>query len=175
MIINDYLYLYDPKKCKKFIIKDGINTDFFLIEKNNGIINEIKFHVISKKKVLLSIGKSISLIKNLDHYQNLICITLPDIPDTNPYKREFQKLRILIIGAFSKLAQIIHLPEVNEIDKWNSMSASLLDTVSNTVVWYRSKQTIEQSEDRSDKFLSLFEFFKLDIKKINYALDYLYL
>jgi hypothetical protein len=81
----------------------------------------------------------------------------------------------LIIGAFSKLAQIIHLPEVNEIDKWNSMSASLLDTVSNTVVWYRSKQTIEQSEDRSDKFLSLFEFFKLDIKKINYALDYLYL
>lgn len=174
-IINHYLNIYDFKKCKKLIVKDGINTDLFFVEKDNAVINEIRFHAKTKKKEIISIGKSISIIKNLDHYQNLICINLPQIADNNPYKRELQKMRILIIGAFSKFSKIMSLSQVNLIEKWNNISAILLNIVSGMMVSYRSNQGFENSEGTRDQYPFLFEFFELDIKKISHALDYLYL
>ena len=175
IILNYYLYLYDFEKCKKFIIKDGINTDLFIVEKDNSVIKEIKFHVKTKKKEVITIGKSISLMKNLDHYQNLICINLPEILDNNPYKRELQKLRILIIAAFSKFSKIVSLSQANIIEKWNDKSTILLTVVSNLMVSYSSRESLDSKDITGNTYKSLYEFFELDIKKIDEALNFLYI
>lgn len=174
LIINKYLYLYDLKSCQKFITNDGITTDFFLVKEVNGIINQIKFQVTRKKREILSIGKSISILKNLDYYQNFICINLPQIPDNNPYKLEFQKLRILIIGAFSKLSRIITSSQNDVVEKWNKISDILLSIVSNSVLSYRANQNSKNSQEKKGQYLSLFEFLELDMKKIENALDCMY-
>lgn len=175
LIIKEYLYQYDLKDCRKFIINDGITTDYFLVEEVNGIINQLKFQVSRKKKEILAIGKSISILKNLDYYQYFICVNLPQIADNNPYKLEFQKLRILIIGAFSKLSKIITLSQDNLVEKWNKTSEILLGVVSNAVLSYRSNQSLKNVQEKKGQYLPLFEFLELDIKKIENALDCIYM
>ncbi|HET9773867.1 MAG TPA: hypothetical protein VFP25_02680 [Nitrososphaeraceae archaeon] len=175
LILNNCLYKYDIKNCYKLIIKDGIASDFFLIGKYANIFDAIEFHTVSLRKTIPSIGESISIIKNLDYYQDLICKTIPNLADNNPLKIILQKLRILIIGAFSKLSRLICCLDKNGIEQWNKISGSLLEIVSTTIVSYRSNNGLENHQSALDKATSFFIFFGLDLERIDDALKDLYL
>lgn len=175
LILDNCLYKYDIKKCYKLIIKDGIASDFFLIGKYANIFDAIEFHTVSLRKTIPSIGESISIIKNLDYYQDLICKTIPNLADNNPLKIILQKLRILIIGAFSRLSKLICCLDKNGIEQWNKISGSLLEIVSTTIVSYRSNNGLENHQSALDKATSFFIFFGLDLQRIDDALKDLYL
>jgi hypothetical protein len=175
LILDNCLYKYDIKNCYKLIIKDGIASDFFLIGKYANIFDAIEFHTVSLRKTIPSIGESISIIKNLDYYQDLICKTIPNLADNNPLKIILQKLRILIIGAFSKLSRLICCLDKNGIEQWNKISGSLLEIVSTTIVSYRSNNGLENHQSALDKATSFFIFFGLDLERIDDALKDLYL
>lgn len=175
LILDNCLYKYDIKKCYKLIIKDGIASDFFLIGKYANIFDAIEFHTVSLRKTIPSIGESISIIKNLDYYQELICKTIPNLADNNPLKIILQKLRILIIGAFSRLSKLICCLDKNGIEQWNKISGSLLEIVSTTIVSYRSNNGLENHQSALDKATSFFIFFGLDLQRIDDALKDLYL
>jgi len=121
------------------------------------------------------IGESISIIKNLDYYQDLICKTIPNLADNNPLKIILQKLRILMIGAFSKLSRLICCLDKKGIEDWNKISGSLLEIVSTTIVSYRSNNVLENHQSALDKATSFFIFFELDLERIDDALKDLYL
>lgn len=175
LILNNCLYKYDIKNCYKLIIKDGIASDFFLIGKYANIFDAIEFHTVLLRKTIPSIGESISIIKNLDYYQDLICKTIPNLADNNPLKIILQKLRILIIGAFSKLSRLICCLDKKGIEDWNKISGSLLEIVSTTIVSYRSNNGLENHQSALDKATSFFIFFGLDLERIDDALKDLYL
>jgi hypothetical protein len=175
LILDNCLYKYDIKKCYKLIIKDGIASDFFLIGKYANIFDAIEFRTVSLRKTIPSIGESISIIKNLDYYQDLICKTIPNLADNNPLKIILQKLRILIIGAFSRLSKLICCLDKNGIEQWNKISGSLLEIVSTTIVSYRSNNGLENHQSALDKATSFFIFFGLDLQRIDDALKDLYL
>lgn len=175
LILNNCLYKYDIKNCYKLIIKDGIASDFFLIGKYANIFDAIEFHTVLLRKTIPSIGESISIIKNLDYYQDLICRTIPNLADNNPLKIILQKLRILIIGAFSKLSRLICCLDKKGIEDWNKISGSLLEIVSTTIVSYRSNNGLENHQSALDKATSFFIFFGLDLERIDDALKDLYL
>lgn len=175
LILNNCLYKYDIKNCYKLIIKDGIASDFFLIGKYANIFDAIEFHTVLLRKTIPSIGESISIIKNLDYYQDLICKTIPNLADNNSLKIILQKLRILIIGAFSKLSRLICCLDKKGIEDWNKISGSLLEIVSTTIVSYRSNNGLENHQSALDKATSFFIFFGLDIERIDDALKDLYL
>lgn len=175
LILNNCLYKYDIKNCYKLIIKDGIASDFFLIGKYANIFDAIEFHTVLLRKTIPSIGESISIIKNLDYYQDLICKTIPNLADNNPLKIILQKLRVLIIGAFSKLSRLICCLDKKGIEDWNNISGSLLEIVSTTIVSYRSNNGLENHQSALDKATSFFIFFGLDLERIDDALKDLYL
>ena len=175
LILNNCLYKYDIKNCYKLIIKDGIASDFFLIGKYANIFDAIEFHTVLLRKTIPSIGESISIIKNLDYYQDLICRTIPNLADNNPLKIILQKLRILIIGAFSKLSRLICCLDKKGIEDWNKISGSLLEIVSTIIVSYRSNNGLENHQSTLDKATSFFIFFALDLERIDDALKDLYL
>lgn len=175
LILNNCLYKYDIKNCYKLIIKDGIASDFFLIGKYANIFDAIEFHTVLLRKTIPSIGESISIIKNLDYYQDLICRTIPNLADNNPLKIILQKLRILIIGAFSKLSRLICCLDKKGIEDWNKISGSLLEIVSTIIVSYRSNNGLENHQSALDKATSFFIFFGLDLERIDDALKDLYL
>ncbi|MGB9168490.1 MAG: hypothetical protein WCB31_06150 [Nitrososphaeraceae archaeon] len=175
LILDNCLYKYDIKKCYKLIIKDGIASDFFQVGKYANIFDAIEFHTLSLRKTIPSIGESISIIKNLDYYQDLICKTIPHLADNNPLKIILQKLRILIIGAFSKLSRLICCLDKNGIEQWNKISRSLLEIVSTTIVSYRSNNGLENHQSALDKATSFFIFFGLDLERIDEELKDLYL
>ena len=175
LILNNCLYKYDIKNCYKLIIKDGIASDFFLIGKYANIFGAIEFHTVLLRKTIPSIGESISIIKNLDYYQDLICRTIPNLADNNPLKFILQKLRILIIGAFSKLSRLICCLDKKGIEDWNKISGSLLEIVSTIIVSYRSNNGLENHQSALDKATSFFIFFGLDLERIDDALKDLYL
>jgi len=175
LILDNCLYKYDIKNCYKLIIKDGIASDFFLVGKYANIFDAIEFHTVSLRKTIPSIGESISIIKNLDYYQDLICKTIPYLADNNPLKIILQKLRILIIGAFSKLSRLICCLDKNGIEQWNKISGSLLEVVSTTIISYRSNNLVDNHQSALDKATSFFIFFGLDLERIDEELKDLYL
>lgn len=175
LILNNCLYKYDIKNCYKLIIKDGIASDFFLIGKYANIFDAFEFHTVLLRKTIPSIGESISIIKNLDYYQDLICKSIPNLADNNPLKIILQKLRILIIGAFSKLSRLICCLDKKGIEDWNKISGSLLEIVSTTIVSYRSNNVLKNHQSALDKATSFFIFFGLDLERIDDALKDLYL
>jgi hypothetical protein len=84
-------------------------------------------------------------------------------------------LRILIIGAFSKLSRIITSSQNDVVEKWNKISDILLNIVSNSVLSYRANQNSKNSQEKKIQYPSLFEFFELDMKKIENALNCMYM
>ena len=174
LIINNCLHKFDVNKCHKLTIKDGITTDLFLLPKYADIFDQIEFDSSSMRKNIPSIGYSLSIIKNLDYYQDLICKMIPSLLDSNPLKIALQKLRFLIMAAFSKLSRLIIYMNKNGIDEWNKISKYLLEIVSSTIVSYRSNNQFEDDQlllDKSD----LFKFFDLDVNRINNILKDFYL
>lgn len=168
-------YLLSSNQCKKFLIKDGITSSYFEIERNPGFFTEIRLEVISLKNRYPQIGESLSILKNFDHYQYLICTLIPNIADTNPYKKLLQKIRFIIIFSFAKFLELLNDKKFDEIDYWNFLSKKLLEKVAEMVNYFRQGTKFEEILNEIKLDDELFHYLNIDKEIINEALDQFYL
>jgi hypothetical protein len=117
----------------------------------------------------------LSILKNFDYYQYVICTLIPNIADTNPFKKVLQKIRFMIIFSFTKFFQLLDSNNFNQIEYWNFLSKKFLELVAETVNYFR--QGAKFGEVLNDFKLDdeLFIYFKLDREKIDKVLDQFYL
>jgi len=64
-------------------------------------------NVPALKEKISGLGISITLIKNLDEYQFLICNYIPNLSDQNVFKLKFQKIRLLIFLFVNKFTSAL--------------------------------------------------------------------
>lgn len=157
------------------MIKDGITSSYFEIETNPGFFTKTRYDIIFLKNTFQNIGESLSILKNFDYYQYLICKMLPEIADTNPFKKVFQRIRFVIICSFTKFISLLETKDYVTITKWNILSKKNLELVAEMVNSYR--QGIEFSNiSNGFKFEDeICIFFNLNIDKIDEELNRYYL
>lgn len=157
------------------MIKDGITSSYFEIETNPGFFTKTRYDIIFLKNTFRNIGESMSILKNFDYYQYLICKLLPEIADTNPFKKVFQKIRFVIICSFAKFISLLDTKDYVTITKWNILSKKNLELVAEMVNSYR--QGIDFSNiSNGFKFEDeICIFFNLNIDKIDEELNRYYL
>ena len=172
-LINKYLLSYT--NCKKFLVKDGITSSYFEIERNPGFFTKTRLEVISLKNRYPQIRVSLSILKNFDHYQYLICTLIPNIADTDPFKKILQKLRFMIICSFTKFIQLLISNNFQQFEYWNVLSKKLLEIVAETVTYFRQGTKFNEILNDFKLDEELLSYLKLDIENIDKVLDQFYL
>lgn len=136
---------------------------------------------------LASIGRTSTLAKNLDEYQYIVCSEIRSISDINPYKRELQKYRVLIIASFTKLIDILtSLRSDRNLQQWNRFAQILLTQVSETLVKLRFNQKRYDgtnsklmrceriSQTNRSQMKPVFEFFGVPEEEVDSLLESIY-
>lgn len=99
--------LSDSKPCKKHLEFDGISSNRFVLKDQSGkLLLSIK-NVPTLKSKIISLGNSITIVKNFDEYQYLLCSHVPTLNDQSIWKFKFQKIRILIYLYIGKLTKLL--------------------------------------------------------------------
>jgi hypothetical protein len=168
-------FLFSSNQCKKFIVKDGITSSYFEIERNPGFFTKTRLEVISIKKKHQQIGESLSILKNFDHYQYLICTLIPNIADTDPFKKVLQKIRFMIISSITKFIHLLNSNNFQQFEYWNFISKKLLKVVAETVNYFRQGTKFDEILNDIKLDEELFVYLNLDIEKIDKSLDQFYL
>lgn len=150
LIIND-------RKCQRLLLKDGITTRHLVIDRLVGIFDGITVDVVSHGSRLNSIGRTVSIAKNLDEYQFIICSEITNIPDNNIYKIELQKYRVLIIASFARLVHLLSSLNDEALREWNHFAQILLTKISETRLKARANQKPRYDIPRKP-ISSLFDF-----------------
>ncbi len=167
-------YLDSSNCCKKFLIKDGIVSSYFEVETHPGFFTKTRCEVNSLKNSFQQIGESLSILKNFDSYQYLICQILPDIADINPFKKVLQKIRFILIISFTKFINLLHIQDFEAIQEWNIFSKKILEVVAEIVNSFRQGINFTEISDfKLDQEVSI--FFSLDIERIDEELNRYYL
>ena len=129
------MYITNDKRCHKLLSSDGITSPVLTIDKVEGLFEGTTVDVKVQKTRFASIGSTSSIAKNLDEYQYIVCREIRSIPDINPYKKDLQKYRVLIISAFAKLiTTLTSLRSDKNLQEWNRFAHILLTHVSETLV-----------------------------------------
>jgi len=167
LIIND-------RKCHKLLSKDGITTRYLTIDRLAGIFEGITIDVNLQRSRMNSIGKTVTITKNLDEYQFIICSEVRSMPDINPYKIELQKYRVLIIVSLATLAHLLSsLDDDKALQEWNYFAQILLTRVSETRLKAVSNQ--KQDENMARKPISsVFDFLGVSEDDIDRLLGSIY-
>ncbi|HSF00882.1 MAG TPA: hypothetical protein VLA48_08320 [Nitrososphaeraceae archaeon] len=168
-------FLFSSNQCKKFIVKDGITSSYFEIERNPDFFTKTRLEVISIKKKHPQIGESLSILKNFDHYQYLICTLIPNIADTDPFKKVLQKIRFMIISSITKFIHLLNSNNFQQFEYWNFISKKLLKVVAETVNYFRQGTKFDEILNDIKLDEELFVYLNLDIEKIDKSLDQFYL
>jgi len=125
IIVNKYII--NDIKCHKLLSKDGITTQDLVIDKIEGLFEGISVNVKLQRSRFASIGSTSSIAKNLDEYQYIVCSEVRSLPDSNPFKKELQKYRIIIITSFAKLIPILSsLGSDKDLQDWNRFAQVLI-------------------------------------------------
>jgi hypothetical protein len=139
-----------------------------------------------QKTRFASIGITSSLAKNLDEYQYIVCSEIRSIPDINPYKKDLQKYRVLIISAFAKLIPMLtSLSTDKSLQEWNRFAQILLAQVSETRVKARdnhekydgtnSKLMDSTSLSKQNQITEVCKFLDISEQEMDKLLEELYL
>lgn len=142
-----------------------------------------------QKTRFASIGNTSSLAKNLDEYQYIVCREIRSIPDINPYKKDLQKYRVLIISAFAKLIPMLtSLSSDKNLQEWNRFAQILLTQVSETLVKARvnhekndgfiestSKHMDSTSLSKQNQITDVCKFLDISEQEMNMLLEELFL
>lgn len=131
-------YFEEGEDCKRYIIDDGISTKRFSIKKNNRIWEDLSIMIQEHYEKHKFLKKSLSLMKNIDDYQFLICKELPDIPDTEKYKLELQKYRIILILLFKEFIEILKSQRADKVENWNNYTKNVIQIVSE--IWIKKNK-----------------------------------
>src|SRR5947208_4429514 len=125
IIVNKYII--NDIKCHKLLTKDGITTQDLVIDKIEGLFEGISVNVKLQRSRFASIGSTSSIAKNLDEYQYIVCSEVRSLPDSNPFKKELQKYRIIIMTSFAKLIPILSsLGPDKDLQEWNRFAQVLI-------------------------------------------------
>ena len=157
------------------MIKDGITSSYFEIETNPGFFTKTRYDITFLKNTFQNIGESLSILKNFDYYQYIICKILPEIADINPFKKVFQKIRFVIICSFAKFISLLDTKDYVTITKWNILSKKNLELVVEMVNSYRQGIKFSNSSNGFKLEDEICIFFNLNIDKIDEELNRYYL
>jgi hypothetical protein len=174
IISNVVIY---SKNCSKLLEYDGISSRIFLLK---GFDSKKLIHIKDVKilrNTIPSAGLALTLIKNLDEYQYIICNYVPRLNDDNIFKIKFQKIRILVFLFFYRLSHMLTEKKISEtLDIWIKEANSLLVEVSQLILEFR-EYSQNSAVNNSNSDLSLinnvklkkdyFSFFNLDEKMID--------
>lgn len=108
------------------------------------------------KEKIKGLGISITIIKNLDEYQFLICKYIPDLSDQNIFKFKFQKMRLLIFLFISKftITLIENRDQSSKIlHDLNTSGNGILKETSELIQLFRNTSTIEKLDIDKSKNL----------------------
>ena len=172
-IINRYII--NDIKCHKLLSKDGITSQDLVIDRIEGLFEGIAVNVKFQRNRVASIGSTSTIAKNLDEYQHIVCSEIRSIPDSNPYKKELQKYRVLIIASFAKLIPILasSLPSDKDLQEWNHFAQVLLTQISETRFNARVNQ--KRYDGTNSKLVrSAFDFFGIPEEEIDRMLHEVY-
>ncbi len=168
-LINDVIsnVVLSSKPCFRFLENDGISTRFFLLRDFDNKKKLIYFKdVMVLRNNVPKAGIAITIVKNFDEYQHIICNFVPKLNDNNFYKIKFQKIRILIYLFFHSFSKIlIEANDQNVLDGWIKESNSLLKETSELILDYR------ESTNNSDNS-SLESLNKILNQKVKLKQDY---
>src|SRR5919107_1610239 len=124
--------------CSKFLEYDGISSRIFSLKGFDNVkLIYFKDVKILKSKVPTA-GLALTLVKNFDEYQYIICNYVPQLSDNDIYKIKFQKVRILIFLFFYTLSKIMRESiETNVLENWIKEANSFLIEISQIILDYR--------------------------------------
>lgn len=170
-LINKYVENLD---CFFAILSDGITSDNFMITKSDGLFLPTTLNVQFKNRYP-SLGKTFSIAKNLDYYQNKICQLVPSFPDLSSMKINLQKYRVIVIALLLRLVEIIHtrLSEPS-LQEWNIHADSVLISTSETVINSNSNQSASSVKNITEISASTFLYLRLDNKNLEKNISSLY-
>jgi hypothetical protein len=113
-------------------------------------------NVPALKEKISGLGISITIIKNLDEYQFLICKYIPNLSDQNIFKFKFQKIRLLIFLFVSKFTITLIENRDQSSTKLHDLNKSgngILKETSELIQLFRSTSTNEKIDiDKSKNF-----------------------
>jgi hypothetical protein len=152
VISNVLLY---SQGCSKFLEYDGISSRIFLLKGFDNIkLIYFKDVQLLRKKVPTA-GLALTLVKNFDEYQYIICNYVPNLSDNNIYKIKFQKIRILVFLFFYKLSKILEsATETNVLDAWIKEANSFLLEISQIILDYRESLQKHNNENLKTNIVS---------------------
>jgi hypothetical protein len=170
------------KSCSKLLENDGISSRIFLLRgfDNKKIINFKDVKTLRNK--IPSSGLAITIVKNFDEYQYIICNYIPKLNDNNLFKIKFQKIRILIFLFFYSFSKIIVDKGPYTIDEWIKEANSLLMETSQIILDYResiknadspslnSTQILNQNDKLKKDYFNYFEMSEDKIDKMLYSI-----
>ena len=172
-MIHKYLNSYN--RCKKILINDGIISSYFEVDRIPDFFNNTRLECNSLKSKYPEIGKSLSLLKNFDHYQYIICTLIPGIPDRDQFKKLLQKLRFLVICSITKFIQIFENNNFHQIEYWNLLSGKFLEMLTEIVNYFRNGSKFEEILNEVKIDDNFIKFLGLNLKRIDRVLDEFYL
>ena len=184
-LINDILsnVVLSSKSCSKFLENDGISSRIFLLRgfDNKKIINFKDVKTLRNK--IPSSGLAITIVKNFDEYQNIICNYIPKLNDNNFFKIKFQKIRILIFLFFYRFSKILaDIKGPSALDEWIKEANLLLMETSQIILDYResikngdvhslnSTQILNQNDKLKKDYFKYFDMGEDKIDKILYSI-----
>ena len=135
------------KTCNRYLESDGISSRVFLLKSfdNKKLINYKDVKILRNK--IPSVGVAITIVKNFDEYQYILCDYVPKLNDNNFYKIKFQKIRILIFLFFKSLSTfLIENGDNNILTEWIREANSLLMETSQLILDYR--ETLRNSDNK---------------------------
>jgi hypothetical protein len=149
-LINDVIsnVVLSSKTCCKFLENDGISSRVFLLKSfdNKKLINYKDVKILRNK--FPSVGLAITIVKNFDEYQYILCDYVPKLNDNNFYKIKFQKIRILIFLFFKSLSTFLtENMDNNILIEWIREANFLLMETSQIILDYR--ETLRNSDGKS--------------------------
>lgn len=184
-LIDDIIsnVVLSSKSCSKFLENDGISSRIFLLRgfDNKKIINfkDVK----TLRNNIPSSGLAITIVKNFDEYQYIICNYIPKLNDNNFFKIKFQKIRILIFLFFYSFSKIlVDITSPSALDGWIREANSLLVETSQIILDYResikngdanslnSYQILNQNDKLKKDYFNYFEMSEDKIDKILYSI-----
>jgi hypothetical protein len=136
------------KTCNRYLESDGISSRVFLLKSfdNKKLINYKDVKILRNK--IPSVGVAITIVKNFDEYQYILCDYVPKLNDNNFYKIKFQKIRILIFLFFKRLSTfLIENVDNHILTEWIREANSLLMETSQIILDYR--ETLRNSDGKS--------------------------
>jgi hypothetical protein len=100
---------------------------------------------------------------------------LPEIADTNPFKKVFQKIRFMLLCSFAKFISLLINKEYERIKKWNILSKNTLESVAEIVNNYRQGLKFTELSNGFKLDPELCIFFNFNSEKIDEELNRYYL